>query len=315
MMQFVASGVGMPPNIAHDALAMVVYEKDQGALLLCDSEAAEARAREAVELAGLRVAGVHSLEAAQERLDQQASVDIVLIECDRDHGETLDGLLHRLRNDAEAGLYRGAVSVPMHLIDIVDAAIGQTEDILKLCDATLAERASSIAELAERTAPRLHDAGRSSDRLQQLSEEASRIASALAELSEDEAIAQSRPEKANGGGDIDVGKLRAMIRARRLRDQFFHSELFADPAWDMLLDLMAARLEGQRVAVSSLCIAAAVPATTALRWIKTLTDHGLFVRVADPQDGRRVYIELSDLAAAALENYLRAVQRLSPLAV
>jgi DNA-binding transcriptional ArsR family regulator len=220
-----------------------------------------------------------------------------------------------MRSEAEAGRYRAVVSVPLHLIDIVDAAIGDIDSIVKLYDATLAERASSIAESTERTAPLLHDAGRSSDRLQQLSEEASRIASALAELSEDEAIAQSRPEKSDGGGEIDVGKLRGMIRARRLRDQFFHSELFADPAWDMLLDLMAARLEGQRVAVSSLCIAAAVPATTALRWIKTLTDHGLFVRVADPQDGRRVYIELSDQAAAALENYLRAVQRLSPIAV
>ena len=58
-----------------------------------------------------------------------------------------------------------------------------------------------------------------------------------------------------------------------------------------------------------------MPATTALRWIKTLTEHGLFVRVADPQDGRRVYIELSNEAAAALESYLRVVQRLSPLAV
>ena len=42
----------------------------------------------------------------------------------------------------------------------------------------------------------------------------------------------------------------------------------------MLLDLLAARLERERVSVSSLCIAAAVPPTTALRWIRTLTDKG-----------------------------------------
>src|SRR3546814_5360350 len=58
--------------------------------------------------------------------------------------------------------------------------------------------------------------------------------------------------------------------------------------------LMAAHLSGQRVSVSSLCIAAAVPATTALRWIRALTDHGLFLRQADPSDGRRVFIALSD---------------------
>ena len=97
-----------------------------------------------------------------------------------------------------------------------------------------------------------------------------------------------------------------------MRDQYFRGEIFADPAFDMLLDLYAARLEGRQVAVSSLCIAAAVPATTALRWIKQLTDRGLFARKADPQDGRRIYIGLSDAAANAMANYLTAVQRLAP---
>lgn len=115
--------------------------------------------------------------------------------------------------------------------------------------------------------------------------------------------------------DIDAAHIRAIIRARRLRDQFFRSDLFADPAWDMLLDLMAARIEKGRVAVSSLCIAAAVPPTTALRWIKALTDRGLFVRSADPLDGRRVYIALSDEAARSVAAYLRAAQRLAPTVI
>jgi len=73
---------------------------------------------------------------------------------------------------------------------------------------------------------------------------------------------------------------------------------------------MAARLEQSRVAVSSLCIAAAVPATTALRWIRTLTDHGLFVRRADPDDGRRIFIELSDIAGDALAAYFQTAHQL-----
>jgi DNA-binding MarR family transcriptional regulator len=55
--------------------------------------------------------------------------------------------------------------------------------------------------------------------------------------------------------------------------------------------------------------------SSALRWIKALTDRGLFARSADPQDGRRVYIELSDDAARALTAYLRAVQRIAPTAI
>jgi len=107
-----------------------------------------------------------------------------------------------------------------------------------------------------------------------------------------------------------IATIRAMIRARRMRDHYFSGELFADPAWDMLLDLLLARLERRTVAVSSLCIAAAVPPTTALRWIKRLTDEGIFVRTADPRDGRRVFIDLSEEAADAMATYINAVERI-----
>ncbi len=38
--------------------------------------------------------------------------------------------------------------------------------------------------------------------------------------------------------------IREAIKLRRLRDSYFPADLFADPAWDILLDLFAARLEG-----------------------------------------------------------------------
>lgn len=104
-------------------------------------------------------------------------------------------------------------------------------------------------------------------------------------------------------GPVSAPQVRAVLRARRLRDQLVASDLFADPAWDILLDLMAARLEGSQVSVSSLCIAAAVPPTTALRWIRQLTDRGLLVREADPDDGRRVFIALSDAGAGVVSRW------------
>ena len=76
----------------------------------------------------------------------------------------------------------------------------------------------------------------------------------------------------------------------------------------MLLDLYAARLERRPVSVSSLCIASAVPATTALRWIKTMTDGGLFIREADPHDGRRIFIALAEATFDALERYFEALE-------
>lgn len=106
--------------------------------------------------------------------------------------------------------------------------------------------------------------------------------------------------------------VRQVIRARRLRSRFFDEELFADPAWDMLLDLLQAEIAQLQVPVSSLCIAAAVPATTALRWLKTMTDKGIFVRRADPHDGRRVFVELAPDASAAMRRYFAEV---GPVAV
>lgn len=106
------------------------------------------------------------------------------------------------------------------------------------------------------------------------------------------------------GFDSGRAKLvRRLIRKRRQRDQFFPSDLFADPAWDMMLDLYAAHYERREISVSSLCIAAAVPATTALRWIRTMVDDGRFVRVADPDDGRRIIVSLSDDTRCRLDEY------------
>ncbi len=99
---------------------------------------------------------------------------------------------------------------------------------------------------------------------------------------------------------VDAAMIRETIKLRRMRDDHFKADLFADPAWDILLDLMAAQMEGKTVSVSSLCIAAAVPPTTALRWVTGMTESGMLVRRLDPTDARRVFIELSQDTADRL---------------
>ncbi|MEM1052342.1 MAG: MarR family transcriptional regulator [Pseudomonadota bacterium] len=102
--------------------------------------------------------------------------------------------------------------------------------------------------------------------------------------------------------------VRDLIARRQARTKFFEGELFADPAWDMLLDLTAADAEQKHVSVTSLCIAAMVPATTALRWIKQLVDSGVFKRMADPSDKRRAFITLSDQSREAMARYFAEVE-------
>jgi DNA-binding MarR family transcriptional regulator len=102
---------------------------------------------------------------------------------------------------------------------------------------------------------------------------------------------------------VSAADVRKAIRARRLRSRPFPDVLFEDPAWDMLLDLYAAHLERAQVSVSSLCIASAVPPSTALRWIGRMTEDGLFVREPDPFDRRRAFMALSEAALDRMNRY------------
>ncbi|WP_447763443.1 winged helix DNA-binding protein [Sphingopyxis panaciterrae] len=102
--------------------------------------------------------------------------------------------------------------------------------------------------------------------------------------------------------------VRKIIQHRRMRERQFDACLLADPGWDMLLDLYAAHYEGQKVSVSSLCIAAAVPATTALRWIRTLEEEGHIDRSQDPHDGRRIYLALSEAARTRMDRYFDDIE-------
>ncbi|KPF79504.1 hypothetical protein IP88_01900 [alpha proteobacterium AAP81b] len=124
------------------------------------------------------------------------------------------------------------------------------------------------------------------------------MAEALAKLA---AQPIARPEET----PIDAALVRRILKLRRERMRFLPGDLFADPAWDMLLDLTAARLEGQQVPVSSLCIAASVPTTTALRWVRSLSEAGLFERSTDPRDARRTWIALTPQASEAMLGWLR----------
>jgi DNA-binding MarR family transcriptional regulator len=108
---------------------------------------------------------------------------------------------------------------------------------------------------------------------------------------------------------ISEREIRALLKLRRNRDRFFDGDLFADPAWDIFLYLYAAALGQFRVSVGSLCAGAAVPATTALRWIKHLEQKGMIVRRADPIDGRRQFLTLSKEAAEAMTAYFRTVPK------
>ena len=283
-------------------------------LIFGDKNARCAAAIAAAHSVGARVIGTEPLDRALDRLARKGAVFWVVIELDDAPGFDRDRLLDWANHAARVGRATAVIALPESLIDDVMARIDEPS-VMLLCDPGIEERAAALGlALAERR-HKLNDHGVEADaeRLRRLSEEVARIAGALADLSSSaKSVAHAAPRDVSAPGEVivDANMVRSLIRYRRLRDQFFSKDLFADPAWDMLLDLMAARLERSRVAVSSLCIAASVPATTALRWIRTLTEHGLFVRRADPEDGRRIFIDLSDSACEALTAYFQTAQQM-----
>jgi CheY-like chemotaxis protein len=101
-----------------------------------------------------------------------------------------------------------------------------------------------------------------------------------------------------------AARLRRCMRFERARAELFGRDMVAAPAWDMLLDLLNAQLRGERVSVSSLCVASGGPPTTALRRIADLQAAGLLTRTPDPKDRRRVYVDLTELGQARLDAFL-----------
>jgi DNA-binding MarR family transcriptional regulator len=296
----------------HSDRADLNYSDRPPIIVAASSDAAMLRALSTVEASGLRVADRVALSCAKERIERQVSATAIWVELDDDCGGPMDELLGLLSRDVAGGRYAAIVSTSGALIDPVTAGLGN-EAVELIVDADEAERAAALAIATSRAGMplRLSDvaADKNAARLRQLSDEVSRIAATLARLSTGPAAAPKAIEAAPDGDlpPLSADTVRSVIRARRLRSRYFSEELFADPAWDMLLDLLQAEIAHLRVPVSSLCIAAAVPATTALRWLKTMVSQGIFIRRADPHDGRRVFVELAPDASGALRRYFAEV--------
>ena len=245
--------------------------------------------------------------------------EVLLIDCPVQEGATLAALAQLDMRAAREGT-RLVVSTTMSALDTVFGCLDQSgADVL--VEPTKGDRVIALARALAKGSPmgvrELSDGDRVA--LLRLTEQVGQIAAQLDRLAAGEQRAfrmESPVDDFHGesGGERslirtprpplpDPRLVRLIIRQRQLRGQMFDSELFADPAWDILLDLTAARAEHIRVSVTSLCIASGVPPTTALRWIGQMVEAGLLERVEDESDRRRAFIQLSDKAADAMARY------------
>lgn len=288
-------------------------------------------------LAEVRLANMLPPARAERYIRHSPFLDIVWLSA----AETLDpACLEAIFQAVTAQHCQLICETSLAALDRMAATIPASIPVQFLVDADPTDKSMALAAARRTRHHIVHDVARDDamERIDRLQDEVARIGRLLADLAGQRGGLAGTPagRDAEGNADDVAGRLRArspdfavlprsfvpeertldrqrakmvrrMLRQRRMREQYFPADLFADPAWDMLLDLYAARLERQPVSVSSLCIAAAVPATTALRWIKTMTDAGLFVRDADPHDGRRIFIALAEAAHDAMARYFEAL--------
>lgn len=92
-------------------------------------------------------------------------------------------------------------------------------------------------------------------------------------------------------------------RKRRIALLAPQDGIFADPAWDLLLELYEAALRGKKLSASALGIEAGIPQSTALRWLALLEKMGLMRRTQDVFDKRRQWVTLTTRAMKGFDQY------------
>ncbi|MET1756858.1 MarR family transcriptional regulator [Novosphingobium sp. RD2P27] len=269
--------------------------------------------REDAQASDLRVSVAADLSALTEG-EARPLADVVLVDCPFVDAQTLAALARLDVRAARTGS-RLIVSTVVDGLEDVFGCLDQSGAQI-LVDPDRAERVISLGHvLAQFPSGRLRELSEDErGLLMRLTEQVGQIAGRIDRLAPAQHVAseaavpllQEGPRTARPPLP-DPRLVRRIIRHRQLRSRHFGSQIFADPAWDMLLDLTAARAEHRRVSVTSLCIASGVPPTTALRWIGQMVEQGLFLRVSDETDRRRAFIELSNGCVDAMARYFAEI--------
>lgn len=103
------------------------------------------------------------------------------------------------------------------------------------------------------------------------------------------------------------------FHSRQRRNNLIRHDLFAEPAWDILLLLYVAHYRDQAMEVCRICSAISVAPTTALRWIGQLLDRDLATHLPPESSTQDVRIALSQDGIEEMERYLRDFLKRAPL--
>lgn len=131
----------------------------------------------------------------------------------------------------------------------------------------------------------------------------------------------SREASQHASEDPDEAKSQALVRRamsivaiRAKRNALFASDdIFADPAWDILLHIYIASHAKRETSIKCASIAAKVPASTAQRVIGRLVKLQMLERRIDPNDTRRSFLTLEPQTKSRLDTVLAQPHHGSPM--
>ena len=144
-----------------------------------------------------------------------------------------------------------------------------------------------------------------------LQDHLSRLASDLAEAAQmfDKASSDAGKEPAAIEAMTPRAFFTSLLELRRMRERHFGTELFGEPAWDVMLQLMIARIDDKELRLSELAGNPASPAVVTRHYVEELIEAKLVDRFDNAEDERDFYLTLSSEAARRMAELYRARTR------
>lgn len=115
---------------------------------------------------------------------------------------------------------------------------------------------------------------------------------------------KEEPAILDGDGNDQLPALARYLEARRVRATLFGQNLFSDPAWDILLALYQAELEGGALTLEQLSETLRLSMSVVVGQVGTMERRGLLdEHRTSPNSRRRRAIRLSPLAMDAMASW------------
>lgn len=105
------------------------------------------------------------------------------------------------------------------------------------------------------------------------------------------------------GDDVTAQLAGAILAFRRHRAQVLPSDIFGEPAWELMLDLFVADAHGHRLTGRAVANRSNIPGSVMSRWLKYLTAEGLLV--GDGDGNLDDSLTLSGIGMERIEKLLR----------